>query len=70
MSKRTFRLLAILLAFAFVTGCAHYRKDCPEPKRLPDEWLECNGHRFDSGKYALQRAGELAQFSPLEISGS
>jgi hypothetical protein len=37
MSKKTCRLAAALSAFIFIIGCAPYRKDCPEPKRLPDE---------------------------------
>ena len=66
MSKKIQLLTALLLAFVFITGCAHYRKDCPEPKRLPDEWLECNAHRNDSGKYSSPSAGEMA--SILRVS--
>jgi hypothetical protein len=57
--KKTPILTSLLLAFIFATGCAHYRKDCPEPKRLPDEWLECSDHRSDPAKHSSLSAGKL-----------
>ncbi len=58
MNRKIRMLAAVLLAFIFISGCANFRKDCPEPKRLPDEWLECNTQGTDSGKYSSFSAGE------------
>ncbi len=58
MNRKIRMLASVLLAFIFISGCAHFRKDCPELKRLPDEWLECNTQGTDSGKYSFSGAGE------------
>lgn len=63
-------LTAILLASIFNIGCAHYSKDCPEPKRLPDEWLECNDHRSDSERYSFLSSGELGKSPSFESSSA
>jgi hypothetical protein len=44
MRAKIWRLTAILLTFIFVMGCAPYRADRPEPKRLPDEWMYYGYH--------------------------
>ncbi len=68
MNRKIRMLAAVLSAFILITGCAHFRKDCPEPKRLPDEWLECNTHGTDSGKYSSSSAGE--EIPILRVSDS
>ena len=70
MVKKTWILTALLLAFIFVTGCAHYRTDCPEPKRLPDEWLECNDHRSAYEQYSSLSTGELGKSPTFGVLGA
>ncbi len=48
MIKKTRVLTPLLLARILITDCAHYRKNCPEPRHLPDELVGCNDHRSDS----------------------
>ncbi len=58
MNRKIRMLAAVLSAFIFNIGCAHFRKDCPELKCLPDEWLKCNTQVTDSGKYSSSGAEE------------
>ncbi len=70
MNKGKYMLAALLALFIFIAGCAHFRKDCPEPKRLPDEWLECSDHRSGSERHSPLSAGETATAFIFEVSGA
>ena len=47
MIKRIWRLVAIVLTFVFILGCAPFKTDRHDPKRLPDEWMGDYGYHSE-----------------------